>query len=369
MKAAILLRRKHRLHAFPALLLLFLVHTGARAAAPADPRPRVDAGSLLDRMNGQEIVSIQLIADLDSLVDNRYADRYYEGQFFFSDRDGIRYHLPVSVRARGKFRRRHCDFPPLKLKFDSESLVSAGFNRMNELKLVTHCLDDRITSTEQVFREYLAYKLYNILTPHSFRVQLVKVTYQDAGEKKRKLKRWGLLIEDLEELEARTGTTTCECLGQTGEALHPNHEKITALFQYMIGNTDWDIPMLRNVKLLQLSDGQFVPVPYDFDFSTLVNAPYARPNTNVGQHSMQQRVYLGEMRTARELQPILRYFQRKQEPLYQTVRSFRQLPEASRQEILRFLDSFYLEIENPEDLADKLFATRPVGGGPTGNSP
>ncbi len=337
---------------------------GIGATFPADPPETTGTGSLLDRMGDQESVSVQLVTDLDSLVDNRYADRYYPGTFQFSDRDGIRHHLPVSVRTRGKFRRRHCDFPPLKLKFDTESLVSAGFNRMNELKLVTHCLDDRIASTEQVFREYLAYKLYNILTPHSFRVQLVKVTYQDTGRKGRKFKRWGLLIEDLEELEARTGTRECDCLGQTDEALHPNYEKMNALFQYMIGNTDWDIPMLRNIKLIRLSDGPLVPVPYDFDFSTLVSAPYARPNTNVGQRSMQQRVYLGESRSSRELQPIVRYFQRKQETLYQTVRRFRHLPEDSRDEILAYLDGFFQALEDPNTLGTHLSPPAPATAKP-----
>ena len=42
---------------------------------------------------------------------------------------------------------------------------------------------------------------------------------------------------------------------------------LVAMFEYMIGNTDWDISMMRNVRLIQAAEsGKVCVVPYDFRF-------------------------------------------------------------------------------------------------------
>ena len=54
------------------------------------------------------------------------------------------------------------------------------------------------------------------------------------------------------------------------------------LFEYMIGNTDWSTYALHNMELVRKEDGDHLPIPYDFDFSGLVNTIYANPDPKLG---------------------------------------------------------------------------------------
>ena len=312
--------------------------------------------SILDLLTQKEVVQINLYANLDSLLSLKNTETQLPATFQFTDQRGNRKSHQVTIKPRGKFRRRFCDFPPLKIKFSKPELQSAGLSPHNELKLVTHCVEDKQESTEQVFREYLAYRLYNILTPVSFRVQLARMTYIDTGNNNRKIKRWGLLIEDLEELEQRTGLAEFDTLGAPRNRFHPNHEKIASLFQYMIGNTDWNPAILHNIKTLKNKEGKLIPVPYDFDFATLVQASYARPNSNVGQKSLHQRVFMGFSDSPQELYPITSYFKSKKEELYYFIYDFGHLSEESRQQLVDYLDGFYDHIEDLDSIRTHLFA-------------
>jgi hypothetical protein len=315
--------------------------------------------SILDLLSHKEVVQINLYANIDSLLSLKTTETQLPATFQFTDPHGARKTHQITIKPRGKFRRRFCDFPPLKIKFSKQELQSAGLSPLNELKLVTHCVEDKQESTEQVFREYLAYRLYNLLTPVSFRVQLAKMTYIDTGNNKRKIKRWGLLIEDLEELEHRTGLSEFDTLGAPRHRFHPNYEKITSLFQYMIGNTDWNPAILHNVKTLQNQEGKLIPVPYDFDFATLVQASYARPNTNVGQKSLSQRVFMGFSTSPQELYPITSYFKSKKGNLYELIQDFSPLAEESRLQMIAYLDVFYTRIDNLDSIRENLFPPTP----------
>lgn len=311
--------------------------------------------SLFDMINRQEIVEMTLVTELDSIIQNRYTDDYRAATFSYEDVTGNEHFYQAKVKPRGKFRRKVCEFPPLKLKFSKKELEAAGLSDLNEVKLVTHCLDDKAISKEMVLREYLIYKMYNELTPNSLRVQLVKVTYRDSKDPGYKIKRWGFLLEDDEEFADRVGGSLCDCMGKLPEDFHPSQEKIVALFQYMVGNTDWDLKMNRNVKLVKIGDGKLIPVPYDFDFSAVVGAPYARPNNDVGQKSMSERVFMGYAENWEDMYATFSYFRSKKDRLYSIVNNFRQLDSGSRDAIIEYLNSFYMTIENEQAL-QQMFA-------------
>jgi hypothetical protein len=69
----------------------------------------------------------------------------------------------------------------------------------------------------------------------------------------------------------------------------------------MISNYDWSMragpkgePCCHNSRLLSGAPGtQVVPVPYDFDWSGLVDAPYAGPPEGIPIESVRQRNYRG----------------------------------------------------------------------------
>jgi hypothetical protein len=326
-----------------------LLEDGKNAAVPHSDL------SLFNLLNQQEVVELTLITEIDSLLQKRKAEAYQDAEFNYADEQGGQHSFQAKVKARGKFRRMTCDFPPLKLKFSKEELESAGLTEMNEMKLVTHCLDDKMVSKEMVLREYLAYKLYNELTPNSLRVQLAKITYQDKANPDYRMTRYGFLIEDQEEITWRTGTEPIEKMGFKASQLSASHEKLASVFQYMIGNTDWSIEMLRNVELLQKQDGRLVPVPYDFDFSGLVSAPYARPNVDVGQKRVGERVFMGNAANAQDLYATLNYFRTKQDDLIEIVEQFELLAPATRESLVAYLTGFFEEIKTQETAQEYLF--------------
>ncbi len=340
---------------FAAILLYSLVCQTSVSASTPD-----FTNSILDVLNRQEVVKITITADFDSLIGHRNTEEYLEGGFSFQDEEGVRHSYGVKVKPRGKFRRRTCDFPPLKLKFSKKELEKNGLSHMNELKLVTHCLDDKAQGNSLLMREYLVYKMYNELTPMSFRVQLAKITYVDSSGKGKKMTRWGFLIEDVEELEFRKGGQVCDCMGQQKDAMQPTHERMASVFQFMIGNSDWSVEMNRNLKLLRIGDEKLIPVPYDFDFSAVVGAPYARPNTNLGQLSVSQRIFMGYAGSAEEVYSTISYFKSKKPTLYQLILKFKYLDEDTRVEMINYLDEFYQLVEDPLKLEESMFPRKAV---------
>ncbi|MCB0634253.1 MAG: hypothetical protein R2824_07835 [Saprospiraceae bacterium] len=333
-------------HAVSSTLFLCLLLISApilatpKAAIFPDDRPTV-----FDLIYGQDIIDVTLETDLVRLMENVKTDNYQSALFSFTDAKGDDVSLQAEVRSRGNYRRRVCDFPPLMIKFHKEKLVGANIKPHNKLKLVTHCLDEKNAGQENLLKEYLAYKMYQELTDQSYRVQLVRINYADTKGKVSRVRRYGILIEDTDEMAERLGGEECDCLNPQREQLDNRLEGIHAVFQYMIGNEDWSITMNRNLKMVKPLDGSsWKPVPYDFDFSGLVNASYAVPNYELGITSIQDRLYLGLPIQDAEMKYLFSYFQNKKAALYQIVENCQYLSKSGRKEVIDYLDTFYQKI-------------------------
>ncbi|PHN05233.1 hypothetical protein [Flavilitoribacter nigricans] len=332
------------------VLLAMLVSIGS--PANASPASETDnRQTVFDLLYGQEIVDVTLETDMVRLMENIKTDNYQSAIFTFNNKQGESLSFQAEIRSRGNFRRRVCDFPPIKIKFPKEKLVGADIKPHNKLKLVTHCLDDRNAGQENLLKEYLAYKLYQELTDQSYRVQLVRISYEDTKGKVSRVKRYAIILEDTDEMAERLGGEECDCLNPQKEQLDLRLEGIHAMYQYMIGNEDWSIAMNRNLKMVKPLDGQhWKPVPYDFDFSGLVNASYALPNTQMGLRSIQDRLYLGMPIADTELEYLFEYFRSKRGALVQIVEDCKFLSRNGRNEVIDYLESFYLTIDQMEDV-------------------
>ena len=129
---------------------------------------------------------------------------------------------------------------------------------------------------QYVLREYAAYRIFNLLSPQSFRVRLAKVTYFDSATKKDLGTKFGLLIEDDDDVAKRMEgrlVTQRELLSR----LDKDTFTLSAMFEYMIGNLDFSLIAEHNFKLVQRPNLAVFPIPYDFDYSGLVDASYALP--------------------------------------------------------------------------------------------
>jgi len=258
--------------------------------------------------------------------------------------------LELEVAIRGRFRRRACVMPPLKLKFKKAGLRAAGLNTHNDFKLVTHCTDDA-AGQDAILREQLAYELYNTVNPTaSFRTQLLSITYVNTADGS-KTTSYGILIEDIDELEDRLSTDNCkECYALPASKI--NNAETLALFQYMIGNSDFSNRMTRNMKLMQGADGNYTAIPYDFDFSGLVNATYATGFNHLGETRVTDRTLIWEYDTAPDFTEAADQLTDLQDTLLQQVADFANLSGGSKREITKYLKGFYKELNS-----GKLFVT------------
>lgn len=296
--------------------------------------------------NTSEIPEIEVSANFGMLLADRQQDEYLDAKLTLIDGKSEQV-FPVSLKLRGKYRRRICEFPPISLKFSKSWLKEQGFQKHNKLKLVTHCLEDKSVGNDNVLKEYLAYKLYQIISPNSYDVTLIKFVYVDEDNTFNKIKRYAILIEDTDEMADRVGGDEYEEFNPDSTKISKTDENIMALYQYMIGNEDWNIPQLKNVKCVEMEDNHIIPVPYDFDFSGLVNTSYAIPRFgDLGVKTITERYFLGYKANEATFQESIKLFKEKKSDLFQYVNEFDLLGKNDRVAITTYLDSFFVQIDD-----------------------
>jgi hypothetical protein len=297
--------------------------------------------SIFELMGGETVVELTIDIDLDSVIAQRKRQDAIDASLSFVDAQGRQQEWRVNLTARGRFRRVHCAVPPLKIDFKKGDLDDYGLAKFDDYKLVTHCAADPDVAAELVLREYLAYRLYNELTEYSFRAQLVKLNFRNL-ETGKEDELWGFLIEDTAELSARLGLEKVEHMALPIDSFHRQELKLVSVFQEMIGNNDWGIQPSKNIKYFR-RDGKLVPVPYDFDFSSLVDAPYAEATSLLQNKKVATALYtsLEPSMFGEDIAATVAYVQSKRKELLTVVRKNPLLPWNTRMEMVALLNDFF----------------------------
>lgn len=304
-----------------------------------------ESRSVFDLLAANEVLEMELTTDLQLLRDQKNTNEYQPATLSYSVGKKQTESWEIKIRSRGKFRRRVCVFPPLKLNFPKGQLTEKGLSEEDDLKLITHCVEGD-PGKEYLMREFLIYKLFEKLSPIYIRVQLAKVKYIDpaTGEK---INAWGILVDDEKAMERRYQADLCEdCYSFPKENFQKDQFCLVFLFEYLISNTDWSTSMVRNLYMLRPKDGSgAMLIPYDFDFSGFVNASYARPNPDFKQTHIRERLFLGAEISDEEIKPTIELFRSKRKELEAVIREFRYLPGDSKIDLLNFLAGFYLSLD------------------------
>ena len=194
---------------------------------------------------------------------------------------------------RGRYRADtvRCALPALFVFFTGDT-YDTPFAGENMLPLTTHCA--RSAEYEQyLLKEYLAYKMYDALSSNSLRVRLVRVTYRDSAGRLEPIERYAFFTEHFDSFARRHAAATRPEQLFDPRAADPQEMAVFDLFQYAIGNTDWSAVKGHNVLIVESETGAVTPVPFDFDFSGLVDAEYATVAPGLAIRSVRQRVFRG----------------------------------------------------------------------------
>lgn len=296
--------------------------------------------------DSEEPLEIKLIVDLTRLIEERGEDaKDLDGLLIQNEGKANEFSCKLDVGIRGNFRRnpQNCDFPPLKFDFFRKKDPPQGaFMGQNKVKLVTHCED-----SDHVLLEYLVYKLYNKISPHSYKVRLANVTYQDAKGNLPIMEEKGFFIEDDDRMAERIGGVGL--VADTIYAEDANREALTTLylFNFMIGNLDWDIPLLKNLEVVDMG-GELAPivVPYDFDFSEMVDAPY----TQIFVSNLDRQKLRKLCRTPEEVEVAWNHFQSQKKEILDFYKKFRDLDPILKRRGVATLKDFYKMIKDLEEL-------------------
>lgn len=310
-----------------------------------------------------DTLAVRIAAPLAAIQRERDSGDYHDGTFEFHDASGTPHALDLKLRARGNYRRREdrCRFPPIRLNFRKSQVADGLFDGQDKLKLVTHCQWSNIHYDQFVLKEYLAYRILNALTDKSFAVRLLRIQWVDTDSPEDSIERYGFLIEDDDRLADRLDYDTVESPGINPRALDPEYAALVAVFQYLIGNTDFSLirgtaedGCCHNAVLLGRSDQPYLSVPYDFDFSGFVNAPYAEPNPNLTIRTVRTRLYRGYCDVSDALEPALQTLRDKHADIVALIRQQEGLDDRNRSSALRYIESFYKSIDKPTTIKRKM---------------
>lgn len=327
------------MRALPAAWLSVLVAGPVTAQAPA---------SLFDSHDPLELT---LAADFSLLLKDRSQKSEYRDAVL-SFRAGPESTVAIDVRCktRGIFRLNplNCQFPPLMLNLPRKRMAGTAFSGQNRCKLVTHCRNRDPEYEQYVHLEYLAYRLLNLLTERSFRVRPARVTYVDQSGKHDTLTKPAFLIEDDSVMAARYGAEVLEQKGVHQDDVEQEFMALVAVFQYMIGNTDWSVRALHNIVITRDTLGRVFAVPYDFDWSGIVNTRYAKPQPMLGIRTVRERLYRGFCRPRQEIEAVLPRFLESKDAIYALYRDHPGLEPKTVERTLKYLDEFYARITDPK---------------------
>jgi hypothetical protein len=298
------------------------------------------------------VLTVRLSGPLDSLLED--PESRDELPFVLSA-NGVDH--DIMVRLRGRSRRELCQFPPLRFKFAEEDTANTVFAGQRKLKLVTHCRPGDSYKTSAL-REYAAYRIFNLLSEVSYRVRLLRITYEDTDGrlKETTFERYGFLIEPATSLAARTDGRIAEVCGISIASLDNLQAASAFIFNFLIGNTDWSLVpsenescCCHNIDLIDVGARRYT-VPFDFDLSGLVNARYARPNPVTRISRVTQRRYRGYCLPPGSLAPALRQIKERKTEVLNVVRYLPGLSPKERRTSLEFLERFFDRAEDEDKL-------------------
>jgi len=337
-------------------LVLLIALAGTAGAAEKAPLFQSD-----------EIMKAVLTAPILQAYEQRDQDVriYFPGQWTYLNADGDSQKLDVSIRTRGNFRRKNCALPPLQLNFKKSQVKGTQFKGQNKLKLVAPCQNGP-TSQQNVLMEYMAYRIFEILTDRSFGTRLMRLSYIDSDEKISSWTDLVFVIEDADDVAKRLDFDPLRVVYNEFDQLDQPTSALVDLFQLMIGNNDYSILKgpdgeycCHNIEMFIDEElaGKHIAIPFDFDMSGLVYADYAAPPAHLPIKSVRVRYYRGLCQPPEVLDAAIAHILSKREEIMALFDATEELSRLSRNRTNNYLGKYFDYLEDREKI-DKLIVGR-----------
>jgi hypothetical protein len=328
----------------PLLLYLLSSATLSVAADSSDPDPLFQS---------QETLDVALSAPLTTLLRERSTEEHVRGTLTYAGDEGAPVTLDIKIRARGHSRHGICDIPPLWLNFKKSQVKDTLFHKQDKLKLAVHC-GNAERYEQSLLREFVAYRILNLATPMSYQVRLLRITWVDTEAKRGQQVRYAFLLEHKNRLGKRIDRKDLKIDETSVRALDPVHLNLTSVFQFLIGNTDFS-PIAKsrynecchNYVLFSNHGELLVGIPYDFDQSGLVNAPYAAPGLQFNIRTVRQRIYRGRCENNDRVEGSVDRFKAVRNNIFALIETQDGLSSKVRRTLASYVQSFYDIADDP----------------------
>jgi hypothetical protein len=343
------------------LLTALLFLATAQLHARYDPEPvTVDTFEVYEDLFGkEEPLYLTLKTDINAFKRARRKDEYQPAEMTCQVNETFQVVSPVRIKPRGIFRLETCSMPPFWLNIRDSGIKTEELKDIKRMKVVVRC-SDAGPHKYYVLREYLVYRIYNLISPYSFRTRLVYLKYEDTGKKPKNSEDWAFLIEPEDMMAERLDGRFFENDKLSLKTVNPEMMDLVAMFQYMVGNGDYSVTGRHNLKILAVNPpgpAGFLPVPYDFDYTGLVNANYAVPGETLGIKSVRERYFLGACRADEQYLNAIRKIEEHKEEIFELILGFEYLDEDERYKLISYLQSYFNESEDKRFIANSIAST------------
>ncbi|HMQ07716.1 MAG TPA: hypothetical protein PKC30_10485 [Saprospiraceae bacterium] len=319
-----------------------------------------DLPSFFSKIYDLDSITLILETSFQSIMDDREEEKSSYQKAYLTIMGGGSEALTteINVRPRGVTRKSLCDFPPLMLKLKKKQRETLEVRDSDNIKIVTQCMNQP-EYQQYVHKEYLHYKIYNTITDHSFRVKWLNVIYKDSNKEYDDFTSVGFIIEPTDVMTHRLGCSYDENDTSPVKNLDKSAYKNFVVFQYMMGNTDWNLSERHNIRMITCSSATGpVPVPYDFDYSGTVNAEYAKPHPMLPIQSVTERLFQFRGPADEDFSENYAFFNDKKDEFFEIVQESSFLNSETKKEILQYLEGFYKNISSSEIMKAEIMKVR-----------
>ncbi len=312
----------------------------------------VFAGDNPALFQNDKLINIEISGDMKAIRKGRhesYLKRAYH-PITIVEKNGVvdpATAIIAEMQVRGDNRLKKCDFPPLKINLKKDvNMNTSIFKGAKKVKMVTQC--DKKEKAIWVNRELLIYKIYETLSPLSFKTKPANVVFRDRSSYDYTNlngaiydTQFTFMLENASQVGKRNGNLFKLEVNEYDQSLVDRFElsKIF-LFHYLVGEHDMEISShdVRNVELYQDTVTKKVyPAPYDFDYSMLV-----RMQGNIEYMSYIRQI-CGFNHELYKVRPI---FIQNKAKIFSIVSEFPYLSEAEKTRVKNSFTEFYRRIEN-----------------------